>query len=236
MGNNMRKRLYRGVSVTEGAGQYLIAIDDEPIRTPAKALLTTPYKRLAEAVVEEWENQGSQIDTQSMPLTKILNTLIDRVIPERVEIIQELVVLAETDLLCYRASHPLDLRIKQDTVWQPVLDWLLSFHGVGLAVAEGVMPLGLSGRDGKELKTVVSSVSSYTLTIVQLVAANTGSLALGLAFAEGRLTAAETLAAAQLDEIYQMETWGEDIALLAEHKRLEGVLLSAERFLHLVRH
>jgi len=232
----MRNRLYRGAVVTDDGGQYLIAIDGEPIRTPANELLTTPYKRLAEAVVEEWENQGSQIDTQSTPLTKILNTLIDRVIPKRAEIIHELLVFAETDLLCHRATHPLDLKIKQDAVWEPVLDWLSSFHGVTLAVVEGVMPSALSGRDGNQLKSIISSVGSYTLTILQLVAVSTGSLALGLAFAEGRLTAVETLEAAQLDEIYQMEKWGEDTALLKAHKRLEGTLLSAERFMKLMRY
>jgi chaperone required for assembly of F1-ATPase len=59
-------------------------------------------------------------------------------------------------------------------------------------------------------------------------------LVLALALAAGRLTAADTLALAQLDETWQAEKWGRDAASEARVTKLKTDLEAAERFLRLL--
>ena len=73
------------------------------------------------------------------------------------------------------------------------------------------------------------------LTALQASAAMTNSLALSLALAHGRLSAAEVFAAAVLDESYQMEQWGEDELAVARRRAIESDLLAIGEYLRLLK-
>src|SRR5688572_29983417 len=117
------KRFYKTATVGEGNGAFRVLLDGKPVRTPLKKTLETKSRPLAEAVAAEWQQQVSEIDAAAMPLTRLLSTQLDVIGSERTRIIAELLRYAGTDLLCYRASHPRELKIRQDARWQPVLDW-----------------------------------------------------------------------------------------------------------------
>ena len=55
-----------------------------------------------------------------------------------------------------------------------------------------------------------------------------------LAVAHGRINAAEAFAAAQLDETYQNETWGEDSEAMERRRRIEAEVAAVGRFLALI--
>ena len=76
----MKRRFYKEVSVTPELG---IALDGKPVKTPKKVALVLPNAALAEAVAVEWRGQGEKLNPASMWLTKLANTAIDRVGPER---------------------------------------------------------------------------------------------------------------------------------------------------------
>jgi len=60
-----------------------------------------------------------------------------------------------------------------------------------------------------------------------------GSLVVGLALTEGRISGEEAFAVSQLDESYQIEQWGEDAEASARRAALKEDLLAVERFLAL---
>ena len=62
-----------------------------------------------------------------------------------------------------------------------------------------------------------------------------GSLVIALALLEGRLDAAEAFAAAQLDESFQIEAWGEDAEQAERRAALAGEIAAAARFKSLLR-
>ena len=62
-----------------------------------------------------------------------------------------------------------------------------------------------------------------------------GSLALGLALADGALTAEGAHKAAILDETFQEEFWGTDAEALARRRRIGDDIAVAARFLELLR-
>ena len=93
---NARRRFYKDVSVTGDLG---IALDGRPVKTPLKSSLRLPTQALAEAVAAEWAGQGETIDPASMLFTKLANTAIDRVGPERARIAGEVTEFAKNDLV-----------------------------------------------------------------------------------------------------------------------------------------
>jgi chaperone required for assembly of F1-ATPase len=62
----------------------------------------------------------------------------------------------------------------------------------------------------------------------------TGSIVLGLAMLAGALGASEAFALAQLDELYEIERWGEEREQQRRHATLKRDLAAAERFLRLL--
>ena len=54
-------------------------LDGRPVKTPARRSLAAPFRTVAEALAEEWEGQRSAIDPAAMPLTRLVNSIVDGV-------------------------------------------------------------------------------------------------------------------------------------------------------------
>jgi chaperone required for assembly of F1-ATPase len=127
---------------------------------------------------------------------------------------------AETDMLCYRAEQPVELAARQDAMWQPMLDWADSRFGATLATTSGVLPVAQSKEAVAALGRALHAYDEFRLAALSAAVAAMGSLILGLALAEARLTAEEAFALAQLEESYQNERWGEDSEAIARRAGL----------------
>lgn len=226
------KRFYKQAGFGPVEGGHGIMLDGRVIKTPAKAPLIVPFLGLAEAVAAEWEAQGETIRPETMPLTQLASTALDRVASQRGEIVANLVNFAGTDLVCYRAHEPRELAERQALVWQPMLDWLLTRFGARLQVTSGILPIAQNREDIDKLAEFVTACDDWRLAALSSITAAGGSLVLGLAMLEGRLSAEETFAASQLEETYQIELWGEEAeaakrrALLMDDIRAAGTFLS----------
>ena len=228
------KRFYKDVAVAAEGGQYRILLDSRPVKTPLKKTLESPYRALVDAVAAEWQAQATEIDPVSMPQTRLLSTAIDRVAAERPAMTASLLAYIDTDLLCYRAPHPAVLKERQAAVWQPIIDWLEAAHGIGLSVVHGVIPVNQPASAHVAAERLLSGLSVELFTAAQAAAGATGSVVLGLALAHGGINAAEAFAAAQLDETYQNETWGEDAEAMERRRRIEAEVAAVGRFLALI--
>ena len=117
------KRFYKDVTIVAESDGHAIRLDDRPVRTPARALLTLPTLALAQAVAEEWRAQGDTVDPASMPFTGLANAAIDHIVPNRAQFAAGIARYGESDLLCYRAHSPETLVARQAAAWDPLLDW-----------------------------------------------------------------------------------------------------------------
>lgn len=228
------KRFYKQACFAESAAGYAITLDGKPVKTPAGKPLEVPARALAEAIAAEWEGQGAEVRPNSMPLTQLASTALDRVGPERAAIIEQMVGYAGTDLLCYRADYPPDLVLRQTRGWQPLLDWAGSELGANLDVTEGVIAIEQPPAALAALEARLSGCDVWKLTAVQSATAAAGSLVLALALTEGRLTGTETFELSQLDETFQIEQWGEDAEATQRRAILKRDIAAAERLLALV--
>jgi chaperone required for assembly of F1-ATPase len=224
------KRVYKTAGVGDAGPPWAVLLDSRPAKTPLRCTLAAPERGLAEAVAAEWDAQRQVVAPETMPLTRLLATALDKVMPDRAGIIGELLKYVDADLLCYRAEHPADLAQRQAAVWQPVLDWLETKHGVAMAVTSGVMPSRQPQAVTEGLRRALLGLDDFQLTAAQAGAAATGSIALGVALALRRLSGAEAFAAAQLDETYQIERWGEDVLAVQRRQAIAAELDAIGRF------
>jgi chaperone required for assembly of F1-ATPase len=225
------KRFYKRVEVAVEGAAHRVLLDGRPLRTPAKAALALPSARLAEALADEWQAQGDVVRPHEMPLTRLASTAQDRMPALRRAAIEEAVEYARTDLLCYRAAHPIDLVERQQHGWQPLLDWAAEVHGARLEVTTTLMPTDQPEAAVARLCAAVEAQADWPLVGLHALTTALGSLVLGLAVAERRIDAADALAASLLDELFEIERWGQDAETEQRHAALRRDVDAAAAFL-----
>ncbi len=229
------KRFYKQVAVVPQAEGLHIELDGRSVRTPKKAAFAVRSEALAEAIAEEWRQQGETITPETMPLLRLANTAIDMVGGQRGAVVANLAGFGGTDLLCYRANEPEDLVQRQEQLWSPWLTWAAARHGATLATTFGIRHIG---QDEAALAALHEAVDGHD--VMELAGLNdlvtiTGSLVLALAVSAGALDAAAAWSAARLDHNYQVERWGRDAEAEAHAAGLCGEFEQAARFLELHR-
>ncbi|TAJ90891.1 MAG: ATPase [Reyranella sp.] len=230
------KRFYKETGVDAGEDGFRVLLDGKPMRTPAKAVLVVPTRALAEAIAAEWAAvpDKAEINAAHLPLTRLAATGIDRVVARRDEVIADTAKYAASDLLCYRAAGPDSLIGLQRERWDPLLAWAAERHGARLVTAEGIGFVEQAAEARARLHEAVSAHGDLALSALYNLTHTAGSVVIALAVSDGRLDAAGAFAAAQTDELYQVDRWGDDP--IAEKQR-EGVRRDIEacaRFLSLL--
>ena len=203
------------------------------MKTPARRLLVLPNELIAKAVAREWAAQGEVIDPDTMPLMRLAATAIDRVADNRDTVVDEIAAYGETDLVCYRATGPEDLKARQADNWQPLLDWCADHLGARLTITEGVIAAPQDSAATGALRRAVDGYDTMSLAALHVIASATGSLVIALALAEGQLDAKNAWHASRVDESFQAEHWGIDEEALAHAGRLRVTLFAAARFLRM---
>jgi chaperone required for assembly of F1-ATPase len=229
------KRFYREATVTGSEQGFGIRLDGKPLRTPAKNEVIVPNAALADAIAAEWQGQGDTVNPAALPLTRLVSTAIDRVTPRRREIVAEVTKYAGTDLLCYRAAEPAALALRQHEAWQNLLDWAEERYDARLAITHGVSPIPQPQAALAALEQAVARYDAMMLVALHLATSTCGSLILGLAVLEGRLSPEAAFGAAELDESFQIERWGEDPEQTQRRAAVQEDIALAARFAQLLR-
>ncbi|MCZ6861494.1 MAG: ATPase [Alphaproteobacteria bacterium] len=225
------RRFYKVVSVAREGDAFTVTLDGKKMRTRAKAPFHLPNEALARAIANEWEDQGSTIKPQSMPITRLAGTAIDRVSPARSRVIDELAAYGETDLLCHRADRPAELVTRQDTAWRPLLDWAAQKYSADLKVTIGILPQPQPKQALAALRGAVAGFDDMMLAGLHSATTASGSLIIGLALAEGRIDAAGAFEISQVDETFQIERWGEDAELEEQRAGIRADMESTAIFI-----
>ncbi len=229
------KRFYKAAAAGPTDGGYGVLLDGRPVKTPAKAALAVVSKALAEAIAEEWQAQGDEIDTTSMSINNLTCTAIDIVGPQRQRIVEDLIDYGGHDLICYWSDEAGDLLKRQQQLWQPLLDWSSQNLSAPLSKTCGVISQEQPPASLNALRAAVEAHDALALTGLTAAAQAAGSLIIGLALSHRRLDAEEAHRLSQLDELYQAERWGEDAEAAARREHLRREMLAAGRFLELLR-
>ncbi len=203
------KRVYKLASFNKTEDGFMIQLDGKTVKTPSGQPLAAPNKQMAETIVSEWGAQGDEIIADSMPITMMLNTAIDRM-REREMITKNLLKYLDTDLLCYRVKEPIDLAKRQKEVWDRWLTWFDEQFESPLEVTFKLDALTQDPDTHKQIWNYLESLDDYYFTVLQIITSLSGSIVLGLAFLEHEASSEDVYNAAELEEIYHAQIAGED--------------------------
>jgi chaperone required for assembly of F1-ATPase len=223
------RRFYAQVSVVpDDAGGHGVRLDGRAPRSPGGRALNLPTRALAELIADEWRAQGDTVETAAMHATRLAHTALD-VVPGARRLSEEGVSrFAGADLICYFAETPASLVRRQQQTWGPLLDWARDAHGLVFTRAAGVIHQDQPPETLARLSALLAPLDDFTLAGLAFAAPLFGSAILALALRAGRLTAAEAMAAARLDEDFQAERWGLDAEAKARADALAREAAMAE--------
>ncbi|MEJ2021051.1 MAG: ATP12 family protein [Maritimibacter sp.] len=204
------KRFWKLADVAEADGGYSVELDGRPVRTPSKALLVMPSRAMAEAVAAEWNAQEEKLRPDTMPLTRTMNSAIDKVMPQKAEVAALLAAYGETDLICHRADQPAGLVARQAEGWDPLLDWAEEFLGARLVPVAGIIAADQDATALARLADQVLALDVYRLAAFHDLVSLTGSLVLGFAALHDLRPAEDLWNLSRIDEDWQVEKWGHD--------------------------
>ena len=203
----MPKRFYKVVGVTQ---KLEIALDGKIVKTPLKVPLVLATRALADAVAAEWDAQAEYINPGAMPLTKLANTAIDRATRERSGITLEILEFAGSDMVCYRADKPASLVLLQTQFWDPVIAWAHDGPGAKFATVDSIRHINQSETALRAVRAHVEGLDAFTFTAVHNLTTLTGSALLALMLAADGISPEQAWLAANVDEDWQIATWGKD--------------------------
>lgn len=224
------KRFWKDAVVVPEASGFGVALDGKPIRTPGKAKMILPTRALAQMVASEWQSQEGEVRPVTMPATRTANSAIDTVHNHRTGIVADLSGYGGTDLLCYRAEEPADLRHRQAAAWDPLLAWAEARFGASLRAGSGIVHVSQDMASLDALRSEVARQDDFQLAAFHDLVVLSGSLVIALAVIEGVLSPDEAWSMSRIDETWQIEHWGEDEEAATAARAKHAAFVHAAQF------
>ncbi|GAA5105430.1 ATP12 family chaperone protein [Bartonella jaculi] len=221
---SLPKRFYREVKIACEEGGFSLLLDGYPVKTPAKRPFLVPKEACAALVAQEFESQKQVIDPVKMPITRLVNTVIDGVADDMQVIFEDLLRFVACDMIFYRAQTPKELVQRQCKNWDPLLDWAEEKLGSRFYLTEGLMHIEQPREAIQAVSNYLRTIQSpYMLAALHTMTTLTGSALIALAFTAGKINSDHAWNIAHLDENWMMEQWGIDEEAMARraHKQAD---------------
>lgn len=221
------KRFWTTVSLAPLMEGYTILLDGKPIKTPLRNNVIIPTEAIAMRIMAEWAAQEEVIVPHTMPITRLMNTAIDRVHPQRGEIISQLLAYIPTDTLCFVTPIDPNLRAQQTEVWTPIILWAQGVLGCEILQTETFSPPVQAYTD--TVKARLELLTDLQLSCLHECVTLTGSILLGLAVVEHAFSTQALWDASILEEIHQQAQWGTDQeAKQAQQNKRRDFMIAAD--------
>jgi chaperone required for assembly of F1-ATPase len=229
------KRFYKNVAVAQGDGGWRVLLDGRGIKTVGGRPQVAPTRALADALAEEWADQGEEIDATLFTFRDMADYAIDVVALDRADAVRSLVAYAGTDTLCYRAEPDEPLRERQDEVWEPLLHAAEQRYDVHFERIDGVMHRPQPAATLARMQAVLEAESDFILAALRTLTGLAASLVIALAALAPQADAEALWEAANLEEDWQAELWGKDAEAESRRERRFAAFAAAVRFARLAR-
>jgi chaperone required for assembly of F1-ATPase len=220
------KRFYKAAASAPVDGGYAVQLDGRTPKTPSGARLIVPTEALAILAAEEWAGQGEFILTETMPVTRLANTAIDRIGKAREAVAEEVARYAGSDLVCYLADGPGSLIEAEEGAWAPLRDWGAGL-GVDLHPVAGIVHKPQPAASLERVHALALELDAFTLAGLAHAAGLFGSAVIALALQRGHLSGEAAFEASRVDEAFQEAQWGvdEEAAERTSNRRQEALML-----------
>mgnify|MGYP003804967943 FL=1 len=204
-----------------------------------KADCIAPTKSLADHMMQEWAIQKDDIVTETMPVTQMMMTVIDRITPNRSAFQLQILDYLDTDMICYFADDPQAYAEQQKEKWTPFLNWNKNHFGIAVEITTGLTPIKQPEQTHKIIAQHIEKMNDLEFATLYLLTMELGSLFMALAFIGGDFTPEQTFEAALAedllkDEIYLADQYGISPDQERKRKILKSELENARLFLSLL--
>lgn len=204
------KRFYSEASYARDGDAFVVTLDGRPTRTPGRVPVRVPAEAVAARLAEEWGAQGDEIDPDTMPHVRLVNSAVEGGEASRTALLEEVVTYAGNDLLLYRADSPAELVALQEEKWDAVLVALARHLSVGFNPTVGILHRPQAEETLSRLRGVLEGDGLFRAAALASITGLTGSGLLTIALRENLIARDEAWSAAHVDEDYQASLWGED--------------------------
>ena len=238
--NRVMKKFYKLVNVEKLPEGFAVNLDGRPVKTKSGQIILCPNIKMANMVMKEWMDQEEEIIPDSMPLTQLLNTKIDRISQEREVMSVTILKYLNTDLLCYRAGEDQpEISRAQVKILDQWISWFEEKFSEELLTTTGLSALKQAESAHEKITQYVHLIDDDHFTILQFVTSLSGSIVLALAFVEGAATAEQVFEASRVEEAYKNELYnankyGPDPMQEKKDKIVRFDLEAAEQYLKLL--
>ena len=206
---NTAKRFYKKVETAALEQGFGVHLDGRVLKTPGKRPFVVEHDYVAQLVAAEWDAQIDTIQPETMPVTRLVNVSIELTPNNRDKLAVEARNYAETDLLSYRAESPVELSERQAESWDPLLEWAAK-RGVNLDKTDTVLAIPQPPESLEAVAQYAHTLDDLKLTLFVHLVAVFGSAVLAMAVMEKHLSGSRAFELSRLDNLYQIEQWGED--------------------------
>lgn len=203
-------KFYKTAKADKLGDGYGVYLDGRKLSTPQKKVLILPNLASAQLIADEWNAQKDKIDTNSMPITRLVNVAIDRAPLTRDALCDEVQKYASTDLLCYRTSSPEILYQNQCELWDCEIIWINEFFKTNFIAKTDCLDLFQTQETLNKIRDKAQNYDDLRLTILAFVTAIAGSAILGFGLVEGRLIESEIFQKIRIEEDHNAKIWGYD--------------------------
>lgn len=229
------KRFYKQVSVGHNEEGWRVLLDGRGLKTLVGRAQALPTQALAEALAEEWSDQGEEIDPALFVMREMADYAIDVIALDRADAIRSLVAYAGTDTLCYRAEPDEPLHERQQEVWEPLLHAAEQRWDVHFERIDGIMHRPQPAATLARMDAVLQAESDHVLAAVNTMTSLASSLVIALAALAPEADAEALWDVANLEEDWQASLWGKDAEAEARREQRLASFASAMRYARLAR-
>ncbi len=223
------KRFYKHVTTAEVEGGWQVMLDGRGLKTQGKAAQRVPSQLLAEMLAEEWATQGEEIDPKSFIFRDLADYALDVIAADPTATINALLGFSQTDTLCYRAEPGEALYRKQEELWEPLLTVFEERHSISFTRVSGIIHDAQPDSVTEKITALLHEQDAFQLAGMQTMASLSDSIIIGFAGLEDGADAAALFDAANVEEDWQAELWGQDAEAEAARKmRAEAFALAMQ--------
>ncbi|ABC62358.1 ATP12 family chaperone protein [Erythrobacter litoralis] len=224
------KKFWKEVSVEQVDGGYQVALDGRGIRTQGKRPQIVQTAALAELLADEWRAQGKDIDPASFPHRDMADYAIDRIATAADDIPAKLIGFMETDTLCYRADPDEPLYKRQLDMWEPLVTAFEMREDIRVERASGIIHKPQPPESLAKLRARIDALDPFTLAALFATTSLSASLIIGLGTLEADADSETLWDAANCEEDWQVELWGDDFEAADRRARRKRDFLRAVEF------
>lgn len=211
------QRFWKNVSLNENkeTNSFELCLDGKPMKTPSRNVMSIPIDKeiVANLVASEWEGQDKFVKKHSLPMTSLVVRAVDDFsdnIHYREGVIDALIQYLHTDSVCYFQDYPESFVKMQSKYWASLLDWINKDCGLNIKFTNSIQSVKQSDEVISYFKDELLRLDPLSLAAFEKGVMTTKSFIIPYAlFQNPNYSVEDAATAARLEQLHQIERWGE---------------------------